>query len=83
MLCEKLDVPFELLNDDIKLTLHGSGRVILERHKGIAVYREDEIVISYSKGVVRLKGKDMTIKNYGKDDIIIDGKILSVDFGDV
>lgn len=80
MLVDKLDMPYELFNDDVKLTVYGKKRVIIERHKGIAVYREEEIKISCSTGVVKISGENMAIKNYGKDDIIIEGELNGISY---
>lgn len=80
MLVDKLDMPYELFNDEVKLVIYGKKRIIIERHRGIAVYREEEIKIAVNGGVVKISGKDMTIKNYGKDDIIIDGELSGVTF---
>lgn len=83
LLVDKLDMPFELFNDEVKLTVYGKNRVIIERHKGIAVYRSDEMKISVNGGIVKICGRDMVIKNYGKDDIIVDGVINAVSFEEV
>ena len=83
ILVDKLDMPYELLNDDVKLTMYWKKRIIIERHKGIAVYREDQVKIAYSGGMVCISGKGMTIKNYGKDDIIIDGELCGVTYEEV
>ena len=80
MLVEKLEIPYELLNDSIKLTVFGNVRMVVERHKGIEIYREEEIKIRGGAFCLRVKGEGMTIKNYGKDDIVIDGRLLSFEF---
>jgi len=83
ILVSKLDMPYELFNDEVKLTIYGKKRMIIERHKGIAVYREDEMKISSAYGIVKICGENLTIKNYGKDDIIVDGIISAVSFEEV
>lgn len=83
VLVDKLDMPYELFNDEAKLTLYGKKRVIVERHKGIAVYREDEIKINSNQGLICIKGSGLTIRNYGKDDIIIDGEFETIAYGEI
>lgn len=83
ILVDKLDLPYELFNDEAKLTLYGGTRVIVERHGGIVVYSEEEIKLAHKKGVVSIVGSGLTIKNYGKDDIIIDGKLTGISYGEV
>ena len=83
ILVEKLDMPYELFNDDVKLTIYGKKRIVIERHNGIVVYRDNEIKLGCSYGIVKIEGEDMTIKNYGKDDIILDGKIGGVSFEEI
>ena len=45
VLVDKLEIPYELLNNQIKFTVYGKKRIVIERHEGIEIYREEEVKI--------------------------------------
>lgn len=56
----------------------GDKGVIINSHKGILKYSEDEIQLRLSKRVITIKGKCLKIKNLGKYEVYIVGQIEGV-----
>ena len=75
-----LDVPVESVMDLPHLELSGNKEILLENCRGIIGYGEDEIRVSTGRGIIRVCGEGLTLKNLRIDSIIIDGNIRSVEF---
>lgn len=75
-----LDLPVEAVMDLPHLEMSGNKEILLENCRGIIGYSDDEIRVSTGRGIIRVCGQGLTLKNLRVDSIIIDGTIHSVEF---
>ena len=80
-LAQRLDIPGEALPGGVKLSIVDMRRVLIENHRGIMSYSEELIEIATAKGRIALRGDGMTLEAMNSGDILIVGKVASVEFG--
>ena len=74
-----LEIPREIALDLPKLTVVGDVQALLENHRGLIEYAADKIRVSTRLGEIELRGVDLVLKNIFPDEIMVDGKISSID----
>lgn len=79
LLSEKIDVLSEVGVGSAKLSVYGRSKVLIENHKGIAHYGENEIELNAKGMTVRILGDGLSISAMDKDDMLITGRILSLE----
>ncbi|MDR5657981.1 sporulation protein YqfC [Serpentinicella sp. ANB-PHB4] len=79
-LAELLELPKDVMLDLPKITLIGQLQVYIENHKGILEYSTTRIRINTKNGILRVSGKNLTIKNIIVEEIVIVGEISQVEF---
>ena len=79
LLSEKLDIPADISVGAAKLSIFGKNRVLIENHKGILHYSENEILLNAKGMTVRILGDGIAISAMDKKDMLITGRILSVE----
>lgn len=77
---DALEIPKDILLDLPKITFIGNLQVNIENHKGIIEYTTDNIRVKIKDGILKVTGVDLTIKTIISEEIIISGKIASIDF---
>ena len=76
---EMFEMPKELLLNEPKITMIGFSQVLVENYKGILEYEEFFVKINTSIGVVAINGFNMNLEEMTTDDVLITGKIESID----
>ncbi len=74
-----LEIPREIALDLPKLTVVGDVQALLENHRGLIEYAADKIRVSTRLGEIELRGVDLVLKNIFPDEIMVEGKISSID----
>lgn len=69
----EIENPFLLGN--IRLTLTGSHSALIENYKGIVEYQPNSIILQSQKEMVTLRGGNLHILYYTKDEMKIKGNI--------
>ena len=77
---DMLEIPKEVTNKIPKLTIIGFEQLLIENYKGILEYEEFYIKISTQIGNININGFSLSLNQMTEDDIIINGKIDSIDF---
>lgn len=75
-----LDLPKDILLDLVRVTITGKLAVFIENHRGIVEYNSNLIRVNTNDGVIVLKGKDLYLKSAVADEIIVEGKLQSIEF---
>jgi len=75
-----LDIPQEVTSEIPKITLVGFEQVLIENFKGILEYEEFFVRISTAIGNININGFNLSLNQMTEDDIMINGKIDSIDF---
>ena len=74
-----LDVPRELSEDEIKVTIIGFDEMLIENYKGILEYEEFYIKIKTDIGNLNINGFSLKLEQITEDDILVKGKIKNID----
>jgi len=77
---ELLEIPKELSSNEPKITIIGFNQMLIENYKGILEYQEFYIRLSTYLGIININGFSLNLSEMTKDDILITGKIESLDF---
>ena len=73
-----LELAPDLDGGETKISLTGSGEVVIENYKGILQYTDSEILIQSLRGKVLLRGRNLEIVWYTSLEMKITGSIFSI-----
>ena len=73
-------MPKEITSSEPKITILGFNQMLIENYKGILEYQEFFIRLNTYIGIVNINGFNLNLSQMTTDDILITGKIESVDF---
>ena len=76
---DMLEFPKEIGSEEPKITMLGNKQLLIENYKGILEYEEFFIKINTYIGIVNINGFNLELNNLTDDDILIRGKIDSID----
>ena len=79
-LIESLDLPKDIFLGLPVLSMMGNRELYLSNHRGILSYGQEEMTLLVKDFQIQVKGKELTIVSYTKEDLTIQGYISSVDF---
>lgn len=79
LLSERLDLPSDISVGSAKLSVYGKSKVLIENHKGILHYGENEIELNARGMTIRILGDELSISAMDKNDMLITGRILSLE----
>ena len=74
-----LEMPEEVYTDTPKITITGFNEIIIENFKGILEYEEFFIKVQTEIGSININGFSLELEQITEDDILIKGKINSID----
>lgn len=74
-----LDMPVDMIKDCSRMTVIGNESILIENYKGIIEYEERLIRLSNNINVL---GIDLNIEEITDDDILITGRIKTIEFED-
>lgn len=74
------DIPEEISSNIPKVTILNFDKMLVENYKCILEYQDFFIRIKMSNGLININGFELLMNEMTKDDLIITGKIESVDF---
>ena len=74
-----LDLPIEVTNGETRITIIGFNEMLIENYKGILEYEEFYIKIKIDIGSINVSGYNLSLEQVTEDDILVKGKIKSLD----
>ena len=74
-----LEMPREISCNEPKLTIQGFKELLIENFKGILEYEDFYVRINTSIGTININGFNLKLKQMTDEDIMISGKIDSID----
>lgn len=74
------DIPQELSTNKPKVTILGFEQILIENYKGILEYQDYFIRLSTHIGIININGFNLQLSEMTTDDILVAGKIDSIDF---
>ena len=75
-----LEIPKEISSDEPKITIIGFNEMLIENYKGILEYQEFFVRLKTYIGIININGFNLKLNEMTSDDILVTGKIESVDF---
>ncbi len=75
-----LELPEEVVSTKPRLTIVGFEELLIENYKSILEYEEFYIKINTYIGAININGFNLKLKEMTNDDIMVLGKIDSLDF---
>ena len=76
-------MPEEITTDKPKITILGFEELVIENYKNILEYEEIFIKINTHIGAININGFNLKLIQMNKEDIMITGKIDSIDFEEI
>ncbi len=77
---EILEMPKEIVSNEPKITIVGFEQMLIENYKSILEYEEFYIKINTHIGAININGFNLRLKEMTGEDIMVLGKIDSLDF---
>lgn len=74
-----LELPKEIEKNNTKITINSFDEMLIENYKGIIEYEEFYVKVKTEIGIVNINGFNLGLEQITEDDIIIKGKIESLD----
>ena len=75
-----LEIPQEVSSNIPKVTITGFEQILIENYKTILEYQDFYIRLSTEIGILNINGFELDLKEMTSDDLLITGKIDSIDF---
>ena len=82
-LSKVLEMPEEIISTVPKVTTLGFEKLLEENYKNILEYQDFFIRINTSIGIININGMGLKMGEMTTDDIVIEGKIDSIDFEEI
>lgn len=79
-LFEKLHLPKDITQGAFILTAIGKEELYIENYKGILEYTANCIRIQGKNTYIMIEGKNLTIDYYTEEDMLIKGRIFSIQY---
>lgn len=77
---ELFDLPADVVAGLPRLEMVGSRQMYLEHHAGILSYSEEQIDVNTPEGILRVRGKHLTLTAMTAEELRIGGAIAAVEW---
>lgn len=77
-LTRALDMPQDIMMNLPKITITGNNEIIIENHKGVLAFSENEITVNSTLGLLKVEGCRLEILFMGGDTIVISGRFKTL-----
>ena len=75
-----IDLPKEVMQDAVRVTLIGDSELSIENYKGILEYEDTSIRVKTSSRALKITGAGLNIKTITDEDIMVCGRIDSLEY---
>ncbi|NMM61945.1 sporulation protein YqfC [Clostridium sp. P21] len=77
-IANKLDLPRDVILNVPKITVTGHSEIIIENHRGVAVFNENEVKVNSGIGSICIHGSQFEILFMGGTTLTVGGKFKSI-----
>ena len=77
---ELFDLPADVIAGLPRMEMVGSRQLYLEHHTGLLAYSEEQIDANTTAGVLRIKGRELTLMAMTAGELRVGGRIASVEW---
>jgi len=74
-----LEIPEDIFLNMPKITFIGSIQVYIENHRGVIEYTSEKLRVAVTGGEIEILGEDLVLKNILPDELLLEGKIKSME----
>ncbi|MBE6692438.1 MAG: hypothetical protein E7586_03775 [Ruminococcaceae bacterium] len=67
-------------NSQIYIEIHGRESLLAEGYCRIEHYGEESVILSSSKGSIRIVGENLTLKHLSDERVAVEGRIKEIEF---
>lgn len=75
-----LEIPREVASSDVKITINGFDELLIENYKNILEYQDILIKVNTFEGTITVYGFNLELENLTDEDIMVKGKIDTIEF---
>lgn len=68
----------ELTSDIPRIVMTGKKLILVEQHRGLVSYQQDEVSLKTSIGLLKLQGTELRFRHYTATEAVICGEITHV-----
>lgn len=79
-LTDHLHLPSDTILNLPRITTIGQFHAYIENHRGLLIFKDEEIQLKTMQGVVVITGSDFVIKTLLPEEILIEGTISAIRF---
>ena len=76
---EAMELPKEIMLNLPLISLVGQEEVTVENYRGILEYSEEVVRVGTAAGVLRLRGKNLCLKQLSADCMVVTGRVEKLD----
>lgn len=73
-----VDMPEETDDGIVKLTMLGFRRALIENHRGIFRYSDENILLSVPDGYLNVEGRNLKIREFNRECALVEGNISGI-----
>ncbi|MCP8616902.1 sporulation protein YqfC [Salirhabdus salicampi] len=77
---KQFHLPEDVLLELPRITTVGQIHAYIENHKGLVTFTDRELVVKMSNGYVKIHGENFVLKTMLKEEIIVEGKIMDIQY---
>ena len=81
-ICERLELPEDVFRNCSHIEVVSNCCAMVEGCKSVTEYNDTVIKLNLGKNSVKFTGCDLTIKSLSLEQAMIEGKIISLEFGE-
>ncbi|KRG14977.1 sporulation protein YqfC [Virgibacillus soli] len=74
----KMELPADIMMDLPRVTMVGNLHIYIENHKGLLVFKDNELRLLLKQGQLLIKGKSFVLKTILPEEILLEGYIEEV-----
>lgn len=75
-----LDLPRDAIRDLPRLTLIGQGELVVENHRGVALFDRERVLVELPGGRLEVCGHRLVIDRIDREELVVTGRIDVVRF---
>ena len=79
-LCDRLELPGELLPGAGSVTVSGGRRALIEGHRGILAFSEDLVAVSFGRQKLTLAGSGLRLEAMNASELLVVGRIQTLEW---
>ena len=80
-LCDRLELPDQIVPGVGSVTVSGGRRALIEGHRGILAYSEEQVVVSFGRQRLTLGGSGLRLEAMNDAELLIAGRIQTAEWG--